>query len=61
MIRGVLYIYYTYRNGKLIWRNELAAVFAFSKKKLCNGEIFQIKDLDEFRYFWGSWVRIIGY
>ena len=35
--------------------------FVFSKRKLCNGENFQIKGFDEFRCFWGSWVRIIGF
>ena len=35
-------------------------LFAFSKRKLCNGENFRIKDFDEFRCFWGSWVRIVG-
>ena len=34
---------------------------AFSKRKLCNGENFRIKDFDEFRCFWGSWVKIIGF
>ena len=29
--------------------------------KLCNGENFRIKAFDEFRCFWGSWVRIIGF
>ena len=36
------------------------AFIAFSKRKLCNGENFRIKDFDEFRCFWGFWVRIIG-
>ena len=27
--------------------NELATVFAFSKRKLCNGDNFRIKDFDE--------------
>ena len=35
--------------------------FAFSKRKLCNGENFRIKDFDEFWCYWGSWVRIIGF
>ena len=34
---------------------------AFSKRKLCNGENFQIKDFDEFRCFLGSLVRIMGF
>ena len=37
------------------------SIFAFSKRKLCNSENFRIKDFDEFRCFWGSWVRIIGF
>ena len=32
----------------------LSITFAFSKRKLCNGENFRIKDFDEFRCFWGS-------
>ena len=36
-------------------------IFAFSKRKLCNGENFRIKDFDEFRCFWGSWVKIIDF
>ena len=33
--------------------------FASWKRKLCNGENVWIRDFDEFRSFWGSWVRII--
>ena len=32
----------------------LSVRFAFSKRKLCNGENFRIKDFDEFRCFSGS-------
>ena len=31
--------------------NATRSIFAFSKRKLCNGENFRIKDFDEFRCF----------
>ena len=47
---------YTEKSPELL--TLLSSPFAFSKRKLGNGEIFRPPDFDDFRHFWAPWVEI---
>ena len=58
---GYYVIIWEHVNWQLSFFASHSRCQAFSKRKLSNGENFRIKYFYEFRCFWSSWVRIVGF